>query len=588
MEPDWEEGGTRRALLIGIDRYRGNARSLRGCVADVLDMRSLLEEHFRFAPANVMTVIDEAATRRGILDGIARLAAEAQPSDTVVIHFSGHGSYCWQEDGVREGALVAHDSRAIEAGDIGGAELGAALRGMAARKLAVILDCCHSGNLLLSRAAGTARFLPPAAAPRAEEEPRAVRPLLAGAPFVVLAGAGPSELANEGLESGVHRGAFTFALVREARRVAPGATYRDLIESVREAVAARHPFQHPQLEGVQADYAIFGDAQLIPRPYLLASPGANGTVRLRGGSVTGVTVGSQYAVYAPGARLDGEENAVAEIEVVQTGIAHSEAQCVAGGPIQPASRAVETLHAHEGPVVRVGVLGLRELNATLAPFAHLRLIHSSVADWDIRARAERRGALIEVDCDGIQVRVEEAGPRAAFLAAVEKQILHWARWLNLLRLDEPRSTLRVELTVEGPRTVSSDGALRCRIANRSECPLYVALLALCDDGAIDLVLPVEGSRRLEPGEVVSDTFDVRMNDSRPVEMNYLKLLAATEECDFRIVTMPAARAPADSNLSALEQLLAEAAAGSRPLVRRFRAQWTARLVKVEVRRALGA
>jgi len=91
----------RLALLVGINRYSeqvvgtvaGQRVALSGALTDVELQRQLLIQRFGFAPADVVTLTDAAATRQGILDAVRyHLVDQAQAQDLVVLHFSGYGS----------------------------------------------------------------------------------------------------------------------------------------------------------------------------------------------------------------------------------------------------------------------------------------------------------------------------------------------------------------------------------------------------------------------------------------------------------------------------------------------------------------
>src|SRR4051812_9638127 len=143
------------ALLIGVSRYQRAAtpalRDLHGPMSDVADMRKMLQCTFSFAPANIVTLMDEDATRASIIEAIkTHLIANARAHDAVVIYFSGHGSYKIR-DRVREGTLVAHDSRGPGGSDLDGSTLSDLLQEIATKNVTLLLDSCHSGNLIESR-----------------------------------------------------------------------------------------------------------------------------------------------------------------------------------------------------------------------------------------------------------------------------------------------------------------------------------------------------------------------------------------------------------------------------------------------------
>ncbi|OIP68697.1 MAG: hypothetical protein AUK48_15550 [Oscillatoriales cyanobacterium CG2_30_44_21] len=85
------------ALLIGINQYSDvNSTSklaLRGCLNDVELQKELLIYRFGFAPQDIVTLTDSAATRANIASAITEhLIAQTLPDDLVIVHFSGYGS----------------------------------------------------------------------------------------------------------------------------------------------------------------------------------------------------------------------------------------------------------------------------------------------------------------------------------------------------------------------------------------------------------------------------------------------------------------------------------------------------------------
>jgi hypothetical protein len=87
------------ALLIGIDKYaheeRTTFRNLTGCVADVKDMEQFLTDSMNVSPTNIVTLLDEVATRSRIIGEIEALAKEDNPiqrHDPILIYYAGHGA----------------------------------------------------------------------------------------------------------------------------------------------------------------------------------------------------------------------------------------------------------------------------------------------------------------------------------------------------------------------------------------------------------------------------------------------------------------------------------------------------------------
>jgi hypothetical protein len=90
----------KRALLVGISKYRANGRTAWGNIHGKEDVDSL-------APAltkkgfTVTTLVNEQATYQGITGSLKRLILETKKGDVVFIHFSCHGQPV--EDGLLKG-----------------------------------------------------------------------------------------------------------------------------------------------------------------------------------------------------------------------------------------------------------------------------------------------------------------------------------------------------------------------------------------------------------------------------------------------------------------------------------------------------
>ncbi|MGP1386271.1 MAG: caspase family protein [Thainema sp.] len=146
------------ALLVGVNEYLGNVRSLYGCVTDVALQRELLLHRYGFQPDDVMTLTDETAlqpTRANILQAFEEhLINQAQPGDVVLFHYSGHGSLVQDatipEFNGLDGTIVPRDGRINLNGrqvqDITGKTLFLLMSALQTENVTVILDSCHSGG----------------------------------------------------------------------------------------------------------------------------------------------------------------------------------------------------------------------------------------------------------------------------------------------------------------------------------------------------------------------------------------------------------------------------------------------------------
>ncbi len=278
--------GGRLALLVGIDRYPllEERFQLRSCVHDARLMAGVLEERFGFAAEDVRLLLDKAATRDGILAGLADLRRRARPGHQLVFYYSGHGSRIrdregdepdgWDETIVphdggrkpRDGGRAPHPCR-----DVTDDEIYAWILETSAITpyVTVIADTCYSGTIVrkgrprrqrgkyVPRDHRAVSDLPPSPVAPALRLRRPRKPGAAFLPasdrYVLLAAcrAGESAGVRTAAAGETPASIFTFHLCEALRRAREGATYRDLLPPVRAAVAAETSDQTPQLEGAR-------------------------------------------------------------------------------------------------------------------------------------------------------------------------------------------------------------------------------------------------------------------------------------------------------------------------------------------------
>ncbi|MEQ8791504.1 MAG: caspase family protein [Pirellulaceae bacterium] len=164
----------RYALLVGVNEcpnYElpegGKPRPLRGAENDARALAEMLQEKFGFDESNVQLLIGEAATCRAITTSLEQLAAKVTEDDVLVFHFSGHGTQFEdrrpfdEADGLDE-ALCPHDALANGENLLTDDALGLLLTEIPARRITVLLDCCHAGTGIKdAETEFTPRYLPP-------------------------------------------------------------------------------------------------------------------------------------------------------------------------------------------------------------------------------------------------------------------------------------------------------------------------------------------------------------------------------------------------------------------------------------------
>lgn len=141
---------TKKALVVGIDKYFNPDWNLQGCSLDAAIMSGILQDHYDFPRDNIRLVLDKRATKENILKRLDWLVKDATPGDVLVFFYAGHGSQVRDRNGdeledrmdeilcpsdlnwddpLTDDILDQHFSRVPEGAN-----------------LTIIFDCCHSGT----------------------------------------------------------------------------------------------------------------------------------------------------------------------------------------------------------------------------------------------------------------------------------------------------------------------------------------------------------------------------------------------------------------------------------------------------------
>lgn len=341
---------TRRALLIGIDRYQAPTTAaspatplassrvwtdLDGSVNDVDALQAMLVANYGFAPENILILRDEEAGRERILAAIREhLIAPAKPGDAHLFYFAGHGSQVYNsrsdEPDKKDETLVPADA-VRGARDIRDKELSRLFNDVLDRgaALTVILDSCHSGSGTRGRAATKSRFVEPDTRDMAAfaTDPPDARPPPEQRGALILAAAQDFEEAKESRdeETSQSHGAFSLALLR-ALRVADGQeSARQLFQRVRALLRNQGRAQEPVLSGA-AERPPFGKAAGGGGAVAVLHAGEDG-VELQGGLAAGLRPGTELK---PGGAARDQ---ALRLRVVETrGWSRATAQISAGDP----------------------------------------------------------------------------------------------------------------------------------------------------------------------------------------------------------------------------------------------------------------
>jgi hypothetical protein len=264
------------AAIIGV------GADLPNTVDDAASLANILEDPGRCAypSEQVQLLTGEDATRACILDALDRLAQTATAETTVIVYFSGHGYRVQTAIGEAYYLMpFGYDVSRLYETAVSGDELAAKLRAIPARKLLLLLDCCHAGGLDGAKTAGLELT-------KAPLPPQAEALFAQGSGRVAIASCRADELSF----AGKPYSAFTLALIEAlagsgASRKDGYVRVADLALHTRQMVPQRtKERQHPILHFEQADnfvlaYYAGGDSEpkalpFAQEPIIEEEPGA--------------------------------------------------------------------------------------------------------------------------------------------------------------------------------------------------------------------------------------------------------------------------------------------------------------------------
>ncbi len=465
---------TLHALLIAINDYPVHSHKLRGCVPDLLAFKDYLERRFRESKAVRLRfyqkevdgqprfLTDHLATRANIIEAFD-FFRQAQPGDTCLLYFSGHGSRAFSPPEFRHldtdemcESIVCYDSR-IEGGrDLYDKELSYLIHQATEGRdvhFTAVFDCCHAGSntralgdvtprmanqsntvITIDDLEGQQVYLRETIDNQLQVTPPRGRHLQIGA-------AKNNETAKEMTIGGEKRGVFTYHLIELLERSGGQLTYPELVHLLGVRVANKVKDQTPVYTAIaKADPEQLFLGGALPRraPHFLVSHGPEGW-QLNAGRIQGIP--------ETGGSVRLEDGATARI--LQVSPNHSLLMDLDAKDKSETFRAV----AHEMPIAKVriaiakdseaaGVKPLREVFASFenAPFLlvdeneeHQYLILADKGSYRLVTPDSPRPLFRRVT----GYNAEKA---RVFLLDVETV----ARWQALLDLNNPNSTITEE------------------------------------------------------------------------------------------------------------------------------------------------
>lgn len=602
------------ALLVGISKYhRGSKESDfdwwdLNTKGDVEILAELLVRKFEYKPENIKILSDEEInfngktippikpTQKLIVDTFRSfLTEQAKPGDIVYFHFSGHGQAVPdngddEADGMDE-TLVPSDYVSQKDGskNIRDDEIAVLLDGLKKKNpsnVTITLDSCFSGT-------ATRGELRPRGGPWKGKE---IDKKFAGKTddsfgdfvtrgstrggeeqeYVFLSAASQRQVANETNEGGVNYGAFTYALAKAMEGAGKTTTYRDLFEKVNDYVTGKKRNQNPQIEGAQLDNLILGQGALPPQRYVSVKITSRGSPYLLAGKLQGVTRGSKFALYPPGAKehQEGKQIAIAEITSVSATTSALKIEGnIAPEKLKEASRAFEISHSYED-VLKVAVQetgrGGVNLDKIIENLGLAQKISADDKTWNVLVRPvsdedvglnsvqkDFRGVVLQRQDGSIIASIREG---EKMLEQIQAALQTEAKWLTVKSLEDNTDPglnivklemvpIEVELNEAansvvsitekkerfvqrgGKTEISVGDFVRLKIQNTGEKDVYVTVLNLSSNGKIGPAFPVGNTDNLiKAGTTYTIPYPFKITE--PFGQESFRAIITAEQTDF--------------------------------------------------------
>ena len=237
------------ALTDGVNCYQMPGNDLRGCVHDVASMKVLLGK-IGFSVMHVRSLINEQATKQRILDSLKQMVVNAKKGDHLVWHHSSHGAQVPdtrgdEPDGMTE-ILCPYDFDWVPEHYIADDEVHDICTLLdPGATLDILLDACHSGDMLREIGGGVPKFIPypgplPVVMPK-------VRSILQDHTFdnvCLWSGCRSDQTSADACINGIYQGAFTWAFCNSENLPAR----KDIIWAMQHKLADSGYEQEPEID----------------------------------------------------------------------------------------------------------------------------------------------------------------------------------------------------------------------------------------------------------------------------------------------------------------------------------------------------
>lgn len=258
--------GTKRAFLVGINKYMMPGSDLRGCVNDINDAQAkmLAPQGFK----NVAVLTDKQATRAAILSGLSNLVKSSQPGDFLYFQYSGHGAQVDDKNGDEQDGqdeILCPTDLKVANGTFQNAILDDEIQTILGQLkpgvgMLFVSDSCNSGTvdrlpMAVSNNTKPRAFNMPAHAQNLTpvlanaSSMKAYQSRVRGGNYVLISGCQDDQTSADAYINGRYNGALTYYLLDTYVKGGLGQTYGTWHKNMVAAIAENGYDQRPNLVG---------------------------------------------------------------------------------------------------------------------------------------------------------------------------------------------------------------------------------------------------------------------------------------------------------------------------------------------------
>lgn len=205
-------------ISVGINLYKNSLLNLNYGKPDAMAFVETIKNQSSkiFKSIQVHEIYDYNATKETLMEAFNDVISKAEPKDTFMFFYAGHGVMSEASEDKKEDFYIAlhnvvkiyGDNKELENNGISASDLTGFTTEIKATKQMIILDACHSGGAIKTFAS------------RGASEQKAILQMARSAGFAVMASTGTEQYATEFKALG--HGVFTYALLNGLKGEADG------------------------------------------------------------------------------------------------------------------------------------------------------------------------------------------------------------------------------------------------------------------------------------------------------------------------------------------------------------------------------